>query len=511
MKPSPLLFEMIRNLSSEEKDYFRKFSSMQQGEKNYLKLYNHLLTQSEYNETELKEHFKNESFIRHLPSEKNQLLHHILRSLRTFRYHTNDDAYISEEIKNIQLLFNKSLYRLARQELNRIKKLAYRNELFYSVLEIIELEKVVVDIEVQFDESNMLVVEELMNEKKAVFEKVASIRFFENILNEVTSIYYKFSFVKNEAERKKIENYLQTIEESKALAYTGNKALIASNLCKITALRLLHRNEELIPTVLNTLKLFDLEEEFIAERPVYYIMCYGFLVRGYALQQKFNNSFTCLDKIRSLEISPVFKPTYLQIAIFTRAAINDSMFYLYTGQFDKHQKMVPRIINGLNLHNGKIPDEELCTLHYILFMSHFGARKYSIALSWLNKLLNTPEKKMRPDLSRICRLANLVLHFELNNIDLLVYLCKATQRYYDSRTDIYPYEKVFLKHFRRLITPRNTNMQGLFSQLKEEIQEAFEDPYQKFALEYFDFDAWITSKMHEMTYQESIRMKRNAF
>lgn len=510
MKPSPLLFEMIQSLSTHEKDYFRKFSSMQQGDKNYLKLYNYLVSQNEYDEAELKNHFCDQSFIKHLPSEKNQLLHHILRSLRTYRYHTNTDSYIQEEIKNIQILFNKSLYRLARRELNRVKTLAYKNELFYQILDIIELEKVVIDIEVRFDESDNTALEELMKEKDKVLGKIACLQYFESILNNLTVQYYKYSFVKNEDERKKIEEVLLSLESSVSIAETSTKALIAYNLCKTTSLRLLHRNLELMATANETIRLFEREEHFIAEHPSYYIMCYGFLARAYALEQKFNDCFSCLDKIHSLEISPVFKTTVLQIAIFTRTAINDSMFYLYTGQFSKHQKMLPRILSGLNIHEGKIPNEELCTLRYIVFMSYFGAEKYSTALSWLNKILNTPEKDLRPDLNRICKLANLVIHFEIGNLDLLVYSCKALQRYYDSREDIYPFEKIFLKHFKKLLTTRSGSYpMQVYTNLRDEITLAFKDPYQRFALEYFDFEAWTISKIHGISYEEAIKSKRN--
>ena len=72
----------------------------------------------------VKSHFKNEIFVQHFASEKNQLLHHILKSLRFHRQETSASAKIDEEIKNIQLLFNKSLYKQARKQLSIIKKMA---------------------------------------------------------------------------------------------------------------------------------------------------------------------------------------------------------------------------------------------------------------------------------------------------------------------------------------------------------------------------------------------------
>ncbi len=165
MKPSNLLFDIIKSLSAEEIRYFKKVSSLQQGEKNYIKLFNFIATLNEYDEDAVKIAFKNETFIKNLPSEKNQLLHHILKSLRHFRIENSKTAAINEQIKNIQLLFNKSLYKQSRKILNQIKEEAYKYELFYYILEIIDLEKVVIDMEAHFGQVTNITIEKLIEEE----------------------------------------------------------------------------------------------------------------------------------------------------------------------------------------------------------------------------------------------------------------------------------------------------------------------------------------------------------
>lgn len=122
MKPTNQLFDLIKSLTPEEEKKFKLNSSLQQGDKNYIKLYNYIQKQDTYDEENVKQHFKNEIFVQHFASEKNQLLHHILKSMRQHRQETSASARIDEEIKNIQLLFNKSLYRQSRKQLSLIKK-----------------------------------------------------------------------------------------------------------------------------------------------------------------------------------------------------------------------------------------------------------------------------------------------------------------------------------------------------------------------------------------------------
>ena len=79
MKPSTELFQLIKSLTKSEKRYFKLSSSLQSGEKNYLKLFEAIELQNEYDEEAIKEQFKAETFIKHLPSEKNHLYNLILK------------------------------------------------------------------------------------------------------------------------------------------------------------------------------------------------------------------------------------------------------------------------------------------------------------------------------------------------------------------------------------------------------------------------------------------------
>ena len=78
---------------------------------------------------------------------------------------------MDEEIKNIQILFNKSLYKQSRKQLSIIKKKANDHELFYSLLDIIELEKSLIDMESYYGDINYKTVDELIEEENTIFLK----------------------------------------------------------------------------------------------------------------------------------------------------------------------------------------------------------------------------------------------------------------------------------------------------------------------------------------------------
>ena len=141
MKPSGELFNLIKSLSKSEKRFFKLSSSLQSGEKNYLKIFDAIDEQVEYDEHELKELFKAERFIKHFPSEKNHLYKLILKSLRSYYSDNSISSILKQEIKNIEILYKKTLYEECDKFLNRAKKLDIEHEKFYYHFELLNIEK----------------------------------------------------------------------------------------------------------------------------------------------------------------------------------------------------------------------------------------------------------------------------------------------------------------------------------------------------------------------------------
>ena len=141
MKPSTELFKLIKSLTKSEKRFFKLSSSLQSGDKNYLKIFDFIERQPNYDENELKKVFKGETFIKHLPSEKNHLYKLILKSLRSYYSEQSVDSTLKQEIKNVEILYNKALYKECEKFVSRAKETAKKYEKFYYWFELIGWEK----------------------------------------------------------------------------------------------------------------------------------------------------------------------------------------------------------------------------------------------------------------------------------------------------------------------------------------------------------------------------------
>ncbi|HRP53370.1 MAG TPA: hypothetical protein PLI97_07660, partial [Fluviicola sp.] len=128
MKPSNELFNLVKSLSKSEKRFFKLSSSLQAGEKNYLKIFDFIDKQKQYDEKELKDAFANEVFVKHLPSEKNHLYRLILKSLRTFYSEQSASSILKQELKNVEILYKKALFKECDKFVVRAKSIAKEHE-----------------------------------------------------------------------------------------------------------------------------------------------------------------------------------------------------------------------------------------------------------------------------------------------------------------------------------------------------------------------------------------------
>lgn len=195
MKPSSELYDLIHSMTKSEKRYFKLFASLQSGDKNYLKIFDTLESQKVFNEEELKEKFKNETFIKHLPSEKNHLYNNILKSLRNFHSDKSASNQLQEQLRNIEILFKKALYKQCDKLIKKAKKLAYKYEKYYYLLDIIDWEKLLLEEKYQqgiFDRQ----MKELVDEEAECVEKLNNLAEYHMLYSKILYVYRRQGFIR---------------------------------------------------------------------------------------------------------------------------------------------------------------------------------------------------------------------------------------------------------------------------------------------------------------------------
>jgi len=505
MKPSTELFKLIKSLTKSEKRFFKLSSSLQSGEKNYLKIFDYIEKQSEYDEQELKKVFENETFIKHLPSEKNHLYKLILKSLRSYYSEQSVNSTLKQEIKNVEILYNKALYRECEKFVGRAKQTAQKYEKFYYWFELINWEKKLLDSAYESGVFN-IDLDKLIEEEEMVIAKLRNLAEYTIIYSKINLIFRSGGFTRNEAERKVVEGIANYhLIKGKNTALSTKAASICyyiKGLCAAT-----NRNyEDSFQFFNRTREILDNNPHIKSDTGARYAMTLFHLLRCHIDNQEFDQASKLITDIRALQFKKGFKSVDVSVRIFANSYNQELVLLHAKGEFQKSVDLIPEIEKQQEAYKGKISKEMELLLTYNKAYSCFGIGDFKRALTYLNDVLNDNEQNLRQDIYSFARLFNLVIHYELGNYDFLEYVVKSTSRYLNKQERNYEIENACIKQIRKLSkTPVEVNRIEIFEKLNQDISRLLKDHNERVALEYFNIEAWVKSKIQKVSFEKVIQ------
>ena len=142
------LFVLIKSLTTGEKTYFAKYSRVHHAKEkpDYLRLFEFIDEQEEYDEKAVKKHFKKDKFIKQLPRKKTQLKEKIIESLSIFHADRTVESSLRRQMVLLPVFYEKAsqhkdLIKDYEKLIKDIKKTAEEHECFSVLIELFEWER----------------------------------------------------------------------------------------------------------------------------------------------------------------------------------------------------------------------------------------------------------------------------------------------------------------------------------------------------------------------------------
>ncbi len=505
MKPSNELFMLVKSLSKSEKRFFKLSSSIQAGDKNYLRIFDFIEKQNEYDEDELKNAFQEETFIKHLPSEKNHLYRLILKSLRSYYGEQTISSILKQEIKNIEILYARALYKECVKFLIRAKRLAKEYEKFYYLFELIEWEKKLIEESYEFGnfDANL---NELIIEETQVIEQLRNLAEYQILYSRINYIFRSGVFTKNREERAIVDaiadNHLIKGKNTALSTRAASICYYIKGLCAAT-----NRNYQDSYIFFNrTREILDKHPKLKLDLGKRYMLTLFHLVKCYIDDRNYELAQITVYEIKSLSGQKGFDSTDLKVKI---AALyyNEQLNLLnMKGDFEAAVNFIDEIQRDIGLLGDKISKEQNLKLLFNSAYSYFGNQEYKKCLQLINDILNDNESTLRQDIFGFSRLLNLLVHLELENFDFLEYEVKSTSRFFNKTERDNKIEGFLIKNVRKLTKSQSQlSKADIYETMYAELKVLLEDHNEQVILEYFDILGWACSKIKGMTLGEAIK------
>lgn len=508
MKPSTELFDLIKSLTKSEKRFFKLHSALQSGDKNYLRVFDAIDKQKEYDEEALKKQFAKETFIKHLPSEKNHLYKLILKALRAFHAESSVSGILKQEIKNIEILYQKALYVECNKLLHRAKRIARENERFYYWFELLSWEKMLLEEAYESGEFTKDL-DALIEEERQVVEKLRNLGAYHILYSKINYVFRSGGYVRTEEEHAMVEE----ISEH-PLIKGKNTALStrASTICYYTQGFCYWAKRDWKTSLEKFLKvkqILDDHPEVKADLPKRFIRTLHYIINGQVELRDMNSARANIKLMRDLLGEPGFVGRNIETQIFVASYLSELRLLDRSGEHEKALALVDEVLEGMDRIGPGLQKEYELEFFFALACAYFGAGEMNKSLFWLNKVLNDNEPTLRQDIFTYARLFNLVVHYELANYDLLEYIVRSTQRFLSKHHRAYQVESTLVDHIKRLARATTPEAKDeLFKQLRKELTEHFKDANESLVLKYFDVLSWVDGHIEGKPFSEMVRRSK---
>lgn len=507
MKPSTELFDLIKSLSKSEKRFFKLHSALQSGPKNYLRIFDAIDKQRAYDEEGLKKLFAKETFIKHLPSEKNHLYKLILKALRAYHAESSVSGILKQEIKNIEILYQKALYTECNKLLHRAKRIAKENERFYYWFELLNWEKMLLEEAYESGEFTKDL-DALIEEERDVIEKLRNLAAYHILYSKINYVFRSGGYVRTDEEHAMVEEISEhPLIKGKNTALSKRAATICyytQGFCQwakrdwATSLEKFKRVKQIL----------DDQPAIRGDLTKRYIRTLQYIINGEIELGDLGQAREHIKHLRSLLSDPGFSGMNIEVQVFAASYLSELRLLDRSGEHEKAVALAPEIVAGMERLAGHLHKENELEFEWCLACAHFGAGQMNKALFWLNKVLNDTEPALRQDIFTYARLFNLVVHYELGNYDLLGYIVRSTQRFLGKRQRAHEVENLIIEQIKKLARANDpATKRDLFRSLYEQLAVLLKDPGESLVLKYFDVLSWAESHVLGLPYSEVVRRR----
>ncbi len=501
MKHSDSLFALIKGLTKNEKGYFKRHALTHgKDESIYLRLFDSIEHQKEYDEKTLKKKFKGETFLKQFSVSKNHLYHNILKCMELYRQNNSMDGQVRSLLNRADFLFEKAMYKECENILEKANTLAKKYGMHYFLLEGLRVRRMIATRKFDFKKRK-----EIGAEEANTLDRMKNEKQIQNIYDKITPYYYLSTKGKSEinAVRRLVHNP-RLRSESYAQSFIAKRIRLD---CFIYYHVLTGNSDKTYEYAVKMGKLYLSDPPMIRYNINGYLNALNTIIYSCSALRKFDEMKYWIGQLLDSK-------KY----IFNRANAS-FLFWLnfhvlhynhLTGDFDSAVRYCREyILKHLDIYKNDLSPRALFLLYINISVSYFGTGNYSLSLTWLNKINNEVKIVTDPDALCFERLFYLIVHFELKHYDLMPYLIKSTYRFLSKMERLQPFQKAWIDFLKQLLKKEFSQKQlnVLFIQFKRQLEHMHKQTLDAQEIQFFDYTSWLESKIENRPFADVIKKK----
>ena len=463
MKKSEGLFYLIKSLNKSEIRYFKQYISRE--DTNYLKLFEAIKKQKVYNEKALKDQFRKTSFVKQFTSIKYYLKQNILKALRNYHQDLSTNISLKHILINIEILYNKGLFALCKDEIAKGEKIAT-------------------------DYENHVVLYQLNQWKRKLFNTSQTKGYHqiqESVDSQIANAQQLVAIACAWKWNLKPENAPEApIKPSDSLELASIKRMLGYQKKFFT-----NDIENGVYILQEIIEDYEKNPHRLKDDPSIYLTTLNNLVAFHTFQKEADKALMLITKIKSILHQQKYRSAVMEKTLL-RALNFELELYRDEKMLAAADLLIPVIQQTIKQTTIKIPISYKASFWFQFGYIQFMNRDFDGALHWINQILNNKATYEKEIPYKMANWLNLMIHVELKNFVLIRYFVDSFRRFLKNQSNMEPYEQKLLQFFSRLANLPPFEIKAAFVSLKDGLDQATINIDQD-TLDFLKIDEWVSA------------------
>lgn len=501
---SESLFLLIQSLSKSEKRSFKLYVGRNQDAKDsqYIKLFDFLDRAAEADDLVLKEKLGGLSNAAY-SNLKKHLFEQLMIVLRLLSKEKKDNFKIREYIDFSYILYGKGLHWQALEVLEKAKRLSQKHYNDFSLLTIIELEKLIQSRHITRTKSDSI--DELIDQSEVLSSRVKDRIILSNIRLKLHKQYVEKGHIESrEKEIELMESFslnMKKIDESKLEGIEE----IYYYQSYVWFYYILDQFEECMKWSIKWVDAFKQSEELqrrdvdLYMRGYHYVLTSAFNVKDVPVYEKY---LIELEQYRQDNYSKLNPNS--QIVSFQYVHNGRMNLHFLKGTFDEGIKGISSTIKRVKRYAKKLDYHKVMVIYYKVAWMYIGAGVPEKSLSYLDFIIDLTDKSLREDIQCYARIMKLMALYDMEEYNLIIKHGKGFQKFYDKLKNPNRVQQTILQMLKQLASVPILSQKDILKVNYEELKRLRENNFEKRAFIYLDILPWIASKINRKSIGESV-------
>ncbi len=482
------MFRLIKSMSKGDRRNFKLFARLQEGDKQYIRLFDAIDKQTEYDEPELLAQFKGEKFTNQFSVAKNYLYNYILKTLHIFR--KDPKTELDTILHQVQILISKNLFEQAQKQLRKARHMAQRQERFHEMLYVLSTDRYLLFRRHQIKEFEAFI-EQIQQDEQQNLARLTNLQEYEHIYDSLYRIMKSSLSARDSEGSNKIKKILANPLVANAEKAMSVRAQLQRFDILFDAYRMLDDWASCRNVLAQSIPVFETNADIRKEKSLSFIRSISNLGIIQFQLGDINGAIETVNQLKTVKCQTdeaanyVFEKYYqLKIALCQEV-----------GDIPEGMRVISEFEKALVGLKGKLMKSYEYHIYFNIASFLIFAGSPNDALGWINRILNEPKTEIRTDILAMTRVINLIVHYNLGNRDYLEYDIKSAVRFLSNRERLFSFERIILKNLRSLanLAP-DADVQIALERFRLDMQEVVKDPMERKGLAMFDIFNWIEAE-----------------